>query len=330
LGTLRKNLVLLVMLAVLPALVILLHTGMEQRRLSIEKAKRDIFLLTHTMAEVQKDITRSTRQILSTLSLLPQIQDLDLKASSEIFKAVLEQNPNYQNITLTDLNGDVLASGLPTAAVNLADRKHVREAMKRKDLAAGEYIVSRVGLTVPAFAFAYPVLDQNNRLEAVLTTSIKLDRFSRFYDLSILPEKSFVAATDLHGIRLFYYPPEEKTNPIGKPIRAQSWNTAFKAKVPGIFIGEGSDGVRRIFAFEQVRLAAEDTPYIFVWAAIPEAHILKPANAAMARNLLIMFLTTVASLFIAWDIGKKTLISPINNLVALTREFAGGNLAVRN
>jgi PAS domain S-box-containing protein len=318
------------MLAVLPALVILLHTGMEQRRLSIEKAKHDIFLLTHTMAEVQKDITRSTRQILSTLSLLPQIQDLDLKASSEIFKAVLEQNPNYQNITLTDLNGDVLASGLSTAAVNLADRKHVREAMKRKDLAAGEYIVSRVGMTVPAFAFAYPVLDQNNRLKSVLTTSIKLDRFSRFYDLSTLPEKSFVAATDLHGIRLFYYPPEEKTNPIGKPIRAQSWNIASKAKEPGIFIGEGSDGVRRIFAFEQVRLAAEDTPYVYVWAAIPEAYILKPANAAMTRNFLIMLLTTVASLFIAWAIGKKTLIAPIKNLVALTREFAEGNFAARN
>jgi len=330
LGSLRKNLVLLVILAVLPALVILLHTGMEQRRLSIEKARHDIFLLTHTMAEVQRDITRSIRQILSTLSLLPQIKDLDLKASSEIFKAVLEQNPNYQNITLTDLNGDVLASGLPTAAVNLADRKHVREAMKRKDLAAGEYIVSRVGLTVPAFAFAYPVLDQNNRLKAVLTTSIKLERFSRFYDLSALPEKSFVAATDNHGVRLFYYPQEVKTNPIGKPIRAQSWNIAAKAKEPGIFIGEGSDGVRRIFAFEQVRLAAEDTPYIYVWAAIPEAYILKPANAAMTRNFLIMLLTTVASLFIAWAIGKKTLIAPIKNLVALTSEFAEGNFAARN
>jgi two-component system cell cycle sensor histidine kinase/response regulator CckA len=330
LGSLSKNLVLLVMLAVLPALAILLHTGMEQRRLSIEEARHDIFLLTHTMAEVQRDITRSIRQILSTLSLLPQIQDLDLKASSDIFKAVLGQNPNYQNITLTDLNGEVLASGLPTAAVNLADRKHVREAMKIKDLAAGEYIVSRVGLTVPAFAFAYPVLDQNNRLKAVLTTSIKLDNFSRFYDLSTLPEKSFVAATDYHGIRLFYYPPEEETNPIGKPIRDQSWNIATKAKEPGIFIGEGSDGIRRIFAFEQVRLAAGGTPYMYVWAAIPEAHILKPANTAMTRNLLIMLLTTVASLFIAWVIGKKTLISPIKNLVALTREFAEGNLAARN
>ena len=124
--------------------------------------------------------------------------------------------------------------------------------------------------------------------------------------------------------------PMKKTNPIGKPIRAESWDIASNAKDPGIFIGEGSDGVRRIFAFEQVRLTAEDTPYIYVWAGIPEAHILKPANAVLARNLLVMFLTTMMSLLIAWAIGKKTLISPIKNLVTLTRKFAEGNLAVRN
>jgi two-component system cell cycle sensor histidine kinase/response regulator CckA len=330
LGSISKNLVLLVMLAVLPALIILLYTGVEQRRHSIESAKDEIFLLTHTMAEVQKDITKTVQQILSTLSLLPEVQEMDIQACSEIFRAVLEQNPDYQNITLTDLNGDVLASGIPSATVNLGDRKHVRDAIKRKNFAAGEYIVSRVGLTFPAFAYANPVFDANGRLKAVLTMAIKLAHFSRFYDISALPEKSFVAATDHQGLRLFYYPPDVNTNPIGMPIRTQSWNIATQAQEPGIFIGEGSDGVRRIFAFEQIRLAAEDTPYIYVWAGIPEAHILKPANAVLARNLLVMFLTTVMSLFGAWAIGKNTLISPIKNLLTLTRKFAEGNLGARN
>ncbi len=70
--------------------------------------------------------------------------------------------------------------------------------------------------------------------------------------------------------------------------------------------------------------------HIYVWAGIPEAHILKPANAVLTRNLLVMFLTTVMSLFIAWAIGKKTLISPIKNLLALTGEFTEGNLGARN
>lgn len=76
LSSIRKNLALRVMLAVLPALVILFYTGVEQRRQSIENARRDLLLLTHAMAEVQQDNTRSTRQTHSTLSLLPEIQGL--------------------------------------------------------------------------------------------------------------------------------------------------------------------------------------------------------------------------------------------------------------
>jgi CheY-like chemotaxis protein len=239
--SISKKLVLLVMVAVLPTMALLLYTGMEQRQRSIEDAKRDILLLTHTMAEVQIDIAKSTRQILSTLALLPEIQSLNLQASSQIFAAVLKQHPGDQNITLTALNEDVLASGLPSAAVNLADPKHVREAVITEDFAAGEYIVSRVGTTAPAFAFANPVRDPNGRLKAVLTTSMKLDRFSRLYDLSTLPENSFLAVTDHQGIRLFFYPPKDKTNPIGKPIIARPWHFASNAKEPGIFTGEGSD-----------------------------------------------------------------------------------------
>jgi len=97
-----------------------------------------------------------------------------------------------------------------------------------------------------------------------------------------------------------------------------------------MFIGEGSDGVRRIFAFEKVRYTPEASPYIYVWAGVPEDYILKPANAALIRNLLLMFLVTVISLLISWAIGKNTLISPIKNLVTMAQKFAEGNLEARD
>ena len=306
LGSISRKLALLVMLAVSPALVILLYSGIEQRRQSIEYAKNNVFQLTHTMAKAQQEITHSTRQILSTLSLLPAIQTLDPQVCSEIFTAVLEKNPNYNNITLTDLNGDVLASGRTFTRTNLADRKHVREALEKKDFAVGEYIVSRVGSTAPSFAFAYPVFDKKGSPKAILTMVIKLANFSHFHDTLNLPEKSFVAITDHQGIRLFYYPSQSSTNPVGKPIKAKSWQMASTAQEPGIFISTGSDGQSRIFAFEQVRLAPGDSPYLYVWAGLPEAHIIEPANATLTRNLLLMLLVTVISLFISWMIGKNT------------------------
>lgn len=69
---------------------------------------------------------------------------------------------------------------------------------------------------------------------------------------------------------------------------------------------------------------------IYVWAGVPEAYILEPANAALTRNLLLMFLAIVPALFISWLIGKNTLIFPITNLLIITRDFAQGNLKVRS
>ncbi len=330
LGSIRKNLALLVMAAVLPALAILLYTGIEQRRHSIENAKHDVLLLTHAMAEVQQDIAKATRQLLSTLSLLPEVQNLNLQASRETLHAVLENNTDYLNITLTDLNGEVLISGRTFSETNLADRKHFREALSTRDFAVGEYIISRVGSSVPAFPFAYPVLDKNGTPRAVLTAAIKLTRFSSFQNTSAFPEESFIAVTDHQGVRLFFYPPKEDTNPIGKPIQTTIWEIVKKTQEAGIVIGQGSDGSRRIFAFEQVRLSAGLPPYLYVWAGVPEKHILVPANAALIRNLILMLLATLISLFFSWSIGKSTLIAPIKNLVAMTRKFAEGDLEARS
>jgi PAS domain S-box-containing protein len=331
LNSISRKLALLVILAVLPALIILLYSGLEHRRYSIENAKQNVLLLTQSMAETQKQITRSTRQIISTLSLLPAIQSMNSQESSEVFKAVLKKNPNYRNITMTDSNGKVLASSKPFSGTNLADRKHVREALEKKDFAVGEYIVTRTGAKSSAFAYAYPVLDKKDgRTKAVLTMTIDLARLSDSHDISTLPENSFVGVTDHKGIRLFYYPPKKDTNPVGNPIKAKVWEIGSKTGKKGSFIGKGSDGIRRIVAFEPVRLTPEDHPYMYVWAGIPESYILGPANSALARNLLLMSLATVMSLFIALGIGKNTLISPIKNLVTMTRKFARGDLEVRS
>lgn len=327
--SISKRLTLLIILAVFPSLAILFYSGIEQRRQSIEKAKRDVLLMTQSMAESQKEITRSTRQILSTLSLLPGIRNMDIRATNKILEAVLKQNPNYNNIALVDLNGNVLAAGKKFSETNLADRKHVREALQGRKFAVGEYIVSRVGTSVPSFAFAYPVIDNDDTFKAILVASVSLSSFANYFDISNFPDNSFVAVTDHMGIRIYYYPPQTKTNPIGTPIQGKNWQAASSAKESGIFSGTGSDGLDRIFAFEQVRLAAEDTPYLYVWAGIPEDQIIAPANLIVVRNLALMLLATMVSLCVSWVVGRNTLISPLQNLVTLTRKFAQGNLESR-
>ena len=330
LHSIRTNLFLIVFLAVMPALAIILYSGLEERQRSIEEARQDILLLTHAMVESQQDFTHSVRQVLSTLSFLPQVQHLNPEQCREIFRTILEQHPGYLNIALTDPSGQVLASGRPLRTLNLADRKHVREVIEKKTFAIGEFIVSRTGSGTPAFAFAYPVLNPNKSLKGVLTAAIRLTNFGTFHEISSLPESSFIALTDHQGIRLFYYPPHKDTNPIGEPINRSSWEKAHQAGDKSIFVGRGSDGIQRIFAFDPVRFKPDDAPYLYVWAGIPEAYVLAPANVTLKRNLLLLVAAAVLALFISRLIGKKTLISPIESLVDLSRQYARGNLEARS
>ena len=330
LHSIRSNLLVIMLLAIMPALAIILYSGLEERRRSIEDARQNTLLLTHAMAESQQEFSRSVRQMLATLALLPQVQRLDREQCREILGAMLEQHPNYLNIALTDRHGIVQVAGRSLRITDLADRKHVRGAMEREAFSVGEYIMSRTGSGTPAFAFAYPVYGPDKQLRGVLTAAIRLADFASFYDVSNLPEKSFVAVTDHQGTRLFYYPQHKDTNPIGQSIKKSSWEKARRAGEPGIFSGRGSDGVRRIFAFEPVRFDPEDPPYMYVWTGIPEAYVLAPANATLKRNLLLLVAAAALALFIAMLIAKKTLLSPIESLVGLSRRYARGNLEARS
>jgi len=324
-GSIRKNLTAVIFLAVLPAIGILFYSGIEYRQSNIKDAEKEVLLLAHTMAQIQKELTLSIHEVLSTLALTTEIQTLDAQACNNIFQSILDRNPNYLNISLISLNGDVLASCRPSKGVNLADRKQFRDALSTKGFVSGEFILTRMGKNDPAFPFAHPVLDETGAPKAVLALAVDLTLFSRLYNLAQLPEDSFVAITDHQGIRLFYYPPKETTNPIGQPIKKANWQIASQTKEPSVMNVTGSDGKKRIIAFEQVRLKGNSAPYMYVWVGVPESFILAPTNTILKRNLLLMVLATIGALFITWGLGQKALIKPIHNLIAMTGEFSRGN-----
>jgi PAS domain S-box-containing protein len=329
-GSIGRSLVLLVMLAVLPALLVILLSGLEQRRHAIDTARLEVLSLARTMAEVQHGITRSTRQTLATLANIHEIQGLEGRSSSEIFRSLIEQNPDFLNISATDANGNVFASAKAFVETSLADRRHVREALLNKDFAAGEYVITRVGVRAPSFAFAYPFSGKDGEIKGVLTSALGLGRFAQLFDVAALPPDSFMAVTDHQGRKLFQYPSDESMEFAGQLMVAEAWQAASEAAEPGTVIISDADGVRRIIAFTQVRLETGGSPYMYMWVGVPESRTLKHADSVLARNLLLMALAIVLALAISWVIGRTTLISPVNSLLLMTRNLARGDYRARS
>ncbi len=277
---------LLVLLALVPALLIIFYSGLELRRNAIEDARREVLFLAKSMAEVQRGVTHAARQTLATLSQLNEIKDKSCITCSTVFLEVIKSNPSYINIAAVDADGEVFASAVPYKGTNLADRLHIRRALSEKKFAVGEYIVTRVGQQLPSLPFAHPVLDRMGNISAVLTAAVGLERFADFFNKVEMPPGAFFAVTDHHGIRLFQHPSRGHTNPIGDPIIPTAWEALQRALTPGISIHNGPDGVRRIYAFQPVTLDDAAEPYAYMWAGIPEALVLRPANQMQNPGLI--------------------------------------------
>lgn len=317
----------LALLAVLPALALQVYDGIMQRRHLVDDATMEARRSAATFAQVQARITDSTRLLLTTLAAMPEVRHLDTTACNALFASLLQKNPIYINILVTNRQGDIVASGLPYGRVNLADRKHFRDAMTTGDFSAGEYIVSRTGFD-PAFPFALPFRDAAGNTAGVLIAAVKLASYDTAFDKLLLPPGSMFGITDNKGVRL-YYRPKTETNPLGQPVKAAVWEAVSKGGEDGAFLQSGSDGRQRFLAYQKLSLARSQAPYMTFVVGVPEAVVLAPARKALATNLLFLAAAAILALGVAWFFGGAVIARRLDRVAATADRVGRGDLTAR-
>src|SRR5262245_3916090 len=87
---LRVRLLALVLLAILPALGLVVYTGWEQRRAAMKEALAAAQRVVTFAASAQKQHVEATRQLLATLSLLKEVRPERAPEAEELFKNLLQ------------------------------------------------------------------------------------------------------------------------------------------------------------------------------------------------------------------------------------------------
>ena len=325
--SIRAKLTLLVAIAVLPAFGILLYHGFEDRRHDVEIAQRRALSFVRRAADIQERTTDATRQLLASLAMLPDVKAFNAPACNTLFAAVIAANPIYANLHLLDLEGNLLASGLPSAPTNFADRKQFREAIATRGFAAGEYVVSRTN-AVPIFPFGQAVFDAQGQLRGALIIGLKLEETHKFLSTTSLPEESFLGVVDHNGIRLFRLPNQE-TAPIGSPITPNVFAAISGARSEGISIQRGLGDVERIYAFQQLRLSPDAKPYMYVLIGISLQAAYRDAEQSLYLSLALLALAGLLAMASAWFIGEKGIAQRLRNLASTADQLGAGDLSVR-
>jgi|GEM_PF-3991564 len=328
-GTIRKKLFLLVFISVLPALGIILHAGVNNRRHQLQQAEYEVMRMVHAAAEIQERMTLSAFQLLGTLAQTPMVLNRDTDACIRLFQNLLKMNPMLKNIVVTDAAGDVFAAALPfTPPVNLSDRKHFQDARNAMGFSGGELIVTRMS-PEPAFPFAFPIQDKNGDFMGIVATVIGLTDHEQLFHNALLPKGSFIGMTDHQGRRLFRVPADANLFPLGEPVKPEVWAVISGENEERPFVGEISDASRQILAFKKLRVNEDRSPYMYMVVGIPKSEVLASAQNILVRDVTLVSVAALLALATAWLLGDLAFVRKLRRLQEAARQLAQGDLKVK-
>jgi predicted ester cyclase len=319
---LRVRFLLMVLLAVLPALGLLIYTADEQRDTALADAREEASRLAGLAATEEGRLIEGTRQLLVVLARLPEVRNGDADACNALFADLLADFPLYANLGVIAPDGRLICSAVPASGpTDLSDRAFFQGAIERKDFAVGEFQIGRI-TGVATINSGYPVLDENGEVLAVVYAALNLDWLNNFAASADLPDDAVLTVIDRQGRVLVRQPEPAQSEPaewLGQSLRGTPVVETILNRGTGVTEAPG-DGGLYLYAF--VPIGGGTSGDAFLSVALPKARVVAPAENAFNKNLTRLGLVVTAVLVAAW-VGGDLLVrrTPEANKVLVQRLY---------
>jgi len=329
LSGLRFRLFLLVLLAILPALFLVLYSAVEQRETAKDEAIKASQRLVGLAAANQKQQIEATRQLLQTLSQLKEMRPEKRVECETLLTNLLELHPVYANIVAIGPDGYSFASAVPTNHHDYRSQPFFKEARDSLKFVVGEYRVDGPSRRA-MIDLAQPVRDPEKGLVAVIAASLDLSWVSAMAGKLDLAEGSTLTVVDRHGMVLVRYSvPETHQNFVGQKIDSGRRGSRLNRGLDFSWVGEGLDKVRRLYtATPLTRTGGLADAYVVLGVPVQVAYA--QANRMLGQNLLFLGLVAALALGAAWTGGDFFILRHVRALVSAARRMSAGDLSARS
>lgn len=329
-NSLRNSLITLVLLAVLPALGVILHASLENRAQAIRSAEAEALRVAQFLAREQQLITLRAEQLLSLLAQMPQVREQDGPATRAILRRLKTRSSVFLNIVAADAQGRVFASATALERP-FGSGRHFAKALESGEFTVGEYDLGlRGGAQEQLIHFAYPITGAEGQVTGVLSTALSPDRYEQIFNVASLPHGSVLSIADHNGTRIYRHPLADDTSPAGRKLVMELWDVISGPQDIGTATVTQADGVRRIVAYAQLRLRPEERPYLYISVGIPEKQALAGAIDTLHRDLFLLSGAALLAILVAWGVGGIVISRPMERLAGVARRLASGDLDARS
>jgi PAS domain S-box-containing protein len=309
----------------LPVLAMLLLTGYRQYQQALQEFEDDTNRLINLFIEEQIDISSQAHQLLTVLSHVPAVNNLDIAQCNELLKKIHGENPQYSTIVVSSSEGLIDCCAIPLEkTINVSDRNWFKRIRENREFTIDNFIISRTSKKA-SLPFAYPILDKDGNLKAAVGAAFNLKYYNKLFEKIALPEDYVIMLTDSNGMLLYQSFADDDC--LGKPItECRGFTIPPSGSEKKNFEVKDTDGISRLYRFEWLRVGQENNEICFL-VGISKQIIFSDVFNSLLKNLVILAFFAACSLLIAWFTGKKILLDPINMLVQKTKGIKQGTWA---
>jgi diguanylate cyclase (GGDEF)-like protein/PAS domain S-box-containing protein len=320
-GGIRRNLLLLVLAAVVP-FIALIGVGLWSQWEETEAgAKQRALEQARVLAAQVDDHIGNLEHLLIGLSRAVSTDPADVSANDILLRKVKAELPDFvSGISIFSLNGNNIGSTWGGGGANPNDRLYFREVLAGRRLAIGEVHMGRVSREW-VVNIAGRVEDRDGRLRAVLVAGTRLAHFQDALRVQGLPTGAVVRIVNEHGIVIAQS--VNGPNWIGRDLGHSEPIARHLAAGEATEMVTWSDGAARLTASS----TAHRAPWL-VSVGLPK-DMLYVAVFSQLRWSALLSTIALASVFgIAWMLSGR-IVRPLQQLEKDAAVLAAGELGHR-
>lgn len=321
--SLTTKIVILVLIAVTPALVIQAYNEYDLRQSREDDIRNKTIQITRQFGAEMGEIREGARQYLQVLSQLPALNDPDTTACTRLLSALNARVTYYSQIGVVDAAGHIRCVSKPTTLTSVADLPFFKRAMAQTDLAVGNYWVDPT-TGEKQIHFALPLSSQpGSPTIGVVFVGLSLDWLAdHLKERGLTPTQSILIA-DREGNIIARLPNGAQL--VGKNMRA-GHAAIMDGNTAGWEESVGVDGVVRIFGYVPPSLPPRD---LFLSAGESKDAAFAAIDHITQRGILLILVSLVLACYAASVGGQLFIKRPVQALLDAVRAWREGNYAAR-
>ncbi len=328
LKSVRVRLMLLVLVAVIPAWGLIVYTASEQRELAVAGIQKNVLQLAEFIAHEEEQILQGARQILIALARFIQTENTNPADCNAFCGDLLKQFRRYANLGAVNPDGKVYCSAVPfQQAPDTSDQPWFRRAVETGDFVVSDYHVGRI-TGKPVLVLSYPVINTAAGTRAVVFAALDLQWLNQHkFDIEDqLPEDFTITQIDENGVVLMRQPESDQGR--GQTMLGNSLIKEILSQKRGTIRAPGARGKPFIYAFAPVHSSLRNRQ-IYVVLGLPERYAFADSNRILLRNLMLLGIVALAAMLAAWFGGELFILRQIKTIVQASRRLAAGELSTR-